>query len=319
MTAFFVLLLWFAIVSALSTLVRPVRPRLPVTDPPRQWSCVWDSAFDRAGMLALAGSVPRPGLEVVNIFRKPAPPKPVAVADHPPTLLPASQPTTQARPEPQPAPVRKAGYQPRVPVVFVLDKSPSEALHQEEIYSAFGAAVAEMKQDPVTANCGEVCVVEFNTEAVVSRFTAIAGFTPAQLLPVQGGTNLGLATERALDALDARIAELRGEGAPIKRKLMIVLSDFCTYDSLEVLARRLHPAETKDKDFAVLPIGVGQVNTDVMNAFSSKRKGQFLRNENGVPDYKSLFSWIKLVIGAFSRSRPNERVELPPTDGWHQM
>lgn len=221
-------------------------------------------------------------------------------------------------PEARPAKRSVTGNQQRVLVVYILDTSPSEADHQKEIFAALQESTAEMKTDPVTAHCTEVCVVEFNTEAVVSPFVSVADLVPVPKLPVGGGTHLGYATAKALDVIDARTAELRTEGVQVKRKLLIILSDFCTQDSLGILTERLHPAE-KDGNFAVLPIGVGQVNTDVMSSFSSKRRGQLLREENGSPNYKSLFNWIKLVVGLFSRSQPGESVETPSTRGWSRL
>jgi uncharacterized protein YegL len=221
-------------------------------------------------------------------------------------------------PETRPAKRSETGNQQRVLVLYVLDTSPSEADHQKEIFASLRESTGEMKADPVTAHCTEVCVVEFNTDVVVSPFVSVADFTPLPKLPVGGGTHLGHATAKALDAIEARTAELRKEGVQVKRKLMIILSDFCTQDSLGVLTERLHPAE-KDGNFAVLPVGVGQVNLDVMNSFSSKRRGQLLREENGTPNYKALFNWIKLVVGLFSRSQPGESVETPSTRAWTRL
>lgn len=161
--------------------------------------------------------------------------------------------------------------------------------------------------------------VEFNSIAVASPFTPVAEYDPKPLLEVGGGTNLGLAMTRALDLLEARLAELRTSGVPVKRILLIVLSDFQSHDSLSVLADRLHPLERANKNLAVLPIGFGDVNAEVMNTFSSKRQGLLLNSEGGVPCYKPLFDWIDAVVGVFSRSRPDEAVDLPPTDGWRRL
>lgn len=313
MLLFAVSLFWLAAMPAVSPLIRVAG--LPDWRHARGSSRHW-LPFGCLRLVRPATSRDRPPLTIFNVVTKGPLARPVSVGTSSRALEggESSLPRAEARP----APTQRVGRQLRVLVVFVLDKSPSEALHQEEIYSAMRTAVAEMKLDPVTASSAEVCVVEFNTEAVASRFVAIADYAPAELLPVGGGTHLGLAVTRTLDVIEARQADLRAEGVQVKRTLVVVLSDFVTQDSLDVL-NRLHRAEAADKNFAVLPVGVGGVNTDVMNAFSSKRSGQLLRSEGGTPHYKALFTWIKLVVGVFSRSRPDDSVDLPPTDGWQRL
>lgn len=313
MLLFVVSLFWLAAVSAVSPLLRVVGlpDRGNTRGSPRH-----RPPFGSLRLFRPAALRDRPPLRIFNVVTKGPLARPISTS--PPSRGLESGESPAPRTEARPAPALRAGQQPRVLVVFVLDKSQSEALHQEDIYAAMRTAVAEMKLDPVTASSAEVCVVEFNTEAVASRFVAVADFAPAELIPVGGGTHLGLAVTRTLDVIETRQAELRAEGVQVNRTLVVTLSDFDTQGSLDVLSR-LHRTETTDKNFAVLPVGVGAVNTDVMKAFSSKRRGQLLRSEGSAPDYQALFTWIKLVIGVFSRSRPDEAVDLPPTDGWRRL
>lgn len=313
MLLFVVSLFWLSAVSAVSPLLR-------VADLPALGSACGNNRsrfrtpFRRLRLFRTSLPSGRPPLTIFNVVTQGPLARP-ASAGAPSRVAEGESPRPRAEVRPAPAP--RAGQHPRVPIVFVLDKSPSEALHQEEIYAAMRAAVAEMRLDPVTASCVEVCFVEFNSQAVASRFVAIADAAPTELLPVQGGTYLGLATAKTLDVTEARLAELRAEGVLVKRTLVVILSDFVTQDSLDVLSR-LRATETADKNFAVLPVGVGEVNTDVMNAFSSKRRGQLLRTEGGVPEYKAFFNWIKLVVGLMSRTGPEAEVALPPTDEWRR-
>lgn len=296
------------LVSALPPRLRLVTPGVPDAGaPPR---------LPRLCLFRPSGPHDRPPLNVFNAITKGPLAKAVSVT------APAAASGEGVRPpntDARPAPSMPAGHQPLVPTLCVFDKSPSVLTSLPLMYQVYGDTVRKMQKDPVVANCTEFSCVEFNSDAVASPFTPVAEYNPKPLLEVAGGTNLGLATARALDVLEARLAELRTRGVPVKRILVIVLSDFQSFDSLAVLAERLHPLEQRNKNLAVLPIGFGDVNAEVMNTFSSKRQGLLLKSEGGVPCYKPLFDWIDGVIGVFSRSHPDEAVDLPPTDGWRQL
>lgn len=311
MLLFVVSLCWLGVVSAVSPFLRVVGLHAA--------GCA--GRRPRPGRLRMFRSATphdRPPLRIFNVVTKGplARPAPNGVG------IPGAERNEAALPsraEARPSPARSGGHQPVVPALMVFDKSPSVLIELPIMYRVYGEMIRKMQKDPVVASCGEIGVVEFNAVAVASPFTPVAEFDPKPILEVADWTNLGLAMTRGLDLLEARLAELRTHGVPVKRILLIVLSDFQSHDSLSVLADRLHPLERANKNLAVLPIGFGTVNAEVMNAFSSKRQGLLLKSEGGVPCYKPLFDWIDGVIGLFSRSRPDEAVDLPPTDGWRRL
>lgn len=209
---------------------------------------------------------------------------------------------------------RGIGHQMRVPTLVLIDESPSEQMHLEELFLAADATASVMKEDPVVAVTAHVALGEFNSRVVISDFVPAADFNPKPNLGIGGDTRLGLALEESMNALDRYVAELRSQGIPVGRKLLIVLTDAMSRDSVDAAFARIHKAE--DDGLCVLPVGVGMVDRSVLDRMSSRRPGAVLKDRN----YRALFQWIARTVKEFSYScsRPQEKVILPPADGWKE-
>ena len=217
-------------------------------------------------------------------------------------LASAARPAAAAPPDPRPTPMLSSplpgGYHPRVPTVILLDKSPSEAAHEEELYSGADAGAAVMKDDPTTAVTALVSQMEFNSEVRASPFVPAADFVPARLLPVGGTTLLGKALDAAMDALDRQVAELRRQGIPARRRLLVILTDAKTRDAIDEPIARVHKAETDG--LWVLPVGVGDVDRATLDRISSRGPGKLLDGRK----YRELMLWIAQTVANVSHNRP---------------
>jgi uncharacterized protein YegL len=184
----------------------------------------------------------------------------------------------------------------------------------DELYLALDAAASVQKEDPVVQVTAHVAVGEFNSRVVISDFVPAGDFHPKPLLDIGGDTRLGLALEESLNALDRYVADLRSQGIPVGKKLLIVLTDGMSRDSVDAAIARIHKAE--QDGLCVLPVGVGMVDRAVLDRISSRRPGAVLKDRN----YRSLFLWIARTVKVFSYScsRPQDKISFPPTDGWKE-
>ncbi|MBX9581491.1 MAG: VWA domain-containing protein [Gemmataceae bacterium] len=198
------------------------------------------------------------------------------------------------------------GYHPRVPVVILLDKSPSEAAHEEELYVGMDAGATVMKEDPVTAGTALVGQMEFNSEVRAGPVVPAADFAPARLLPVGGTTLLGKALDAAMDALDRITADLRRQGIPARRRLLVVLTDARTRDAIDGPIARVHEAERDG--LWVLPVGVGDIDRATLDRISSRGPGKVAADRN----YRELMLWIAQIVNDLSRNRPVSDANFPP-------
>lgn len=299
------------LVSAFSPRLRLVGPRTPGAGCP--WLRFRHLSSGRLRVFRPAMPQDCPPLKVFNVITKNPPPKPAPAADGPPKSAPAAQNSSAVKPNPDARSRRAGGFQFRFLLQLLLDTSESERAYQDVINAGVRGVVTALGSDPLVGNSVEIQVIAFHSRVASTPFVPLADYVHAPLMPVGGGTCLGLALGSALDSLKARLAELRTLGVPVNQRLMVVLTDGHTFDSLQVVPERVRPAE-KDELLHVLPVGVGDVNVAVMESLSSRHKPIYLRSEGGAPDYDGLFRWLKKVIRVYTASGPGTNPDLPPAD-----
>ena len=160
----------------------------------------------------------------------------------------------------------------------------------------------------------EVATVSFATDVAALPFTSVADWDPP-VLDADGGTSLGQAILAGIDVLERRLAELRQMGAPVRHVFVALLSDGDDTSGnpakTDEAARRVQGLEAAG-GFDFFAIGVQHPDLTRLAKYGRKRPPVLLKGVR----FAEMFRWFVASVHRVSMSRPQERVALPPIDGW---
>ena len=201
----------------------------------------------------------------------------------------------------------------RTPLVLVLDCSGSMSGENiSELNAGLVVLESDMKNDPTTSTRGRVLVIQYgwNDEVRQELWQDAIDFK-APKLEADGRTPMGAAVTQALAEIEAQKAELRANGIPYKRPIMMLLSDGEPSDSWEQAAEACKAAEANNK-VSVYAIGVGKnAKLDILNRFSAKGAKQLSGTK-----FKELFIWVSASVKAVSQTAKGNVAQNPATDTW---
>ena len=201
----------------------------------------------------------------------------------------------------------------RTPLVLVLDCSGSMDGEKIAALNAGLQTLEEaMKKDPTTSTRGRVLVIEFGGDDKVSQgLWQDAIDFKAPTLVADGRTPTGAAITSALAAIEAQKAELKSNGIPYKRPILMLMSDGEPTDNWESAADACKLAEATNK-VTVFSIGIGtDADIPTLSRFSSKGAVQI----KGLK-FNELFVWLSASVKAVSQSAKGESAQLPSHDSW---
>lgn len=205
----------------------------------------------------------------------------------------------------------EGNYERRDLSVFVLDVSSSLQPYAQEYQAGVDRLFDVLTGDELASVSVDACIVQFATAARAGDFQSVALLQRPQL-HFGGSTALEPAIMLGLDRLEQRLRELAAAGIPVNKSMFTVITDGYATGPVEEAVKRLRDAERKLR-LNVFPIAAGPaVDWDVLNRLSARRKAALLKDY----DFKTMFTWFSEVLVRYSRSRPGEEVENPPTDSW---
>lgn len=201
----------------------------------------------------------------------------------------------------------------RAPLVLVLDCSGSMAgTPIQMLHEGLKKLDMDLKEDPITAKRGRICVITFggDDEVSVTEWQDAMDFDPPEP-EANGRTPTGKAVRIALKEIEAQKKKLRAAGVPFKRPIMMLMSDGEPTDDWEDAAAECRAAEEAHK-VTVMPIAVGDgANKQVLDQFSSRGAVRM----DGLK-FNELFIWLSRSVRVVSKAAKDETVQLPPIDSW---
>ncbi len=205
--------------------------------------------------------------------------------------------------------------EPRVPCVLVLDVSGSMAGKAiDELNAGLLTYKDELSADGLASKRVEVCVITFGSEVnVVCDFATSQNFQPPTLV-ANGLTYMGMAVEKAMDAIESRKLQYKANGIAYYRPWIFLVSDGAPNDpDWESIAIRAVSAE-KSKKFKTFCVGVDGADVSVLQKFSVSAPVML----KGLR-FRDMFLWLSSSQQSVSRSTPGDTVPLenPATpEGW---
>lgn len=208
--------------------------------------------------------------------------------------------------------------EPRCPCVLVLDCSSSmDGSAIEQLEGGVRILDRNLKDDPVASVRVEVAVIEFGGDVrSTADFVTADDFEPPRLV-ADGGTPMGEAIVRAVDALECRKTEYKASGVPYYRPWIFLITDGAPTDEWGEAARLVHAGEREGR-FSFFAVGVEGADMNVLSRVAPPNRPPL--KLRGL-DFAGLFAWMSDSVRAVSCQRVNsgEQQALPPVDGWAQV
>ena len=211
----------------------------------------------------------------------------------------------------------------RTPCVLVLDASYSMSVKHgsgrrpiDELNDGLKAFVKTLKDDPTALTRVQVAIVVVggprNEASLFMDWTDAVELEPFQL-NADGGTPLAEGMNIALSIIGDLKRQLRSNGISYTRPWIFIISDGEPTSPQNIWADAVSACATARIDNQALMFSVAVEGADV-------RK---LEEISGSPprkltdlNFKEFFVWVTGSLSAASRSRPGDRISLPPTDPW---
>jgi len=167
----------------------------------------------------------------------------------------------------------------------------------------------ELSADSLAMKRVEVGIVTFGPVKVENAFTSASTFFPPTLQS-QGDTPMGAAIIQALNMVEDRKRDYRGNGISYFRPWVFLITDGAPTDSWETAAAAIREGEASKK-FAFFAIGVKGADMGTLGQISVRTPLQL----DGLK-FRELFSWLSTSLRSVSRSTPGSDVQIDPPTGW---
>ena len=195
-----------------------------------------------------------------------------------------------------------------LPCVLLLDTSGSMS---GVPITALNEGVSRFKEtalrDEQAVKSVESAIVTFHSTATVNTGFAPIGQFNVPVLEAEGTTALGAGIHAALDLIQERKNIYKQIGTPYYRAWIFMITDGEPTDEWRQAAARLKE-EYDRKRVLFFAIGVGNYNRDILSQVSPD--GRVLEMTN--LDFGSLFEWLSSSLSETSRSKPGDKLTLPP-------
>ena len=115
-----------------------------------------------------------------------------------------------------------------------------------------------------------------------------------------------------LDMLEARKKDYKQAGVSYFRPWVFLITDGGPTDAWQAAAQRVHAGE-QSKAFSFFAVGVSGADMRTLGQICSPDRQPL--SLHGL-EFRELFKWLSSSLGGVAKSRPGERVPLPPPSGW---
>jgi uncharacterized protein YegL len=214
----------------------------------------------------------------------------------------------------------------RTPCVLVLDASssmaaatPSGRTRIEALNLGIKALEDALRDDDMALGRVQISIVSVggptDDAEIMLDWTDANNFS-AFPLQTGGSTPLAKGLQLALDLVEEGKENLKAAGVNYHRPWMMVITDGEPTDTdseWNEAVKACRDAENAKK-VEIFPIGVEGADISKLSEISSKSPIKL----SGIK-FKELFVWLSNSLGAVSRSRPGEIVEIPATDPWRDV
>ena len=198
-----------------------------------------------------------------------------------------------------------------LPCVLLLDTSGSMS---GAPIAALNEGVARFKEtalrDVQAVKSVESAIVTFHSTATINTGFAPIGELNVPLFEADGATSMGAGIRFALDLIEERKNIYKQIGTPYYRAWIFMITDGEPTDEWRQAAARLKE-EHDQKKVVFFAIGVGNYNREILSQVSPD--GRILEMTN--LDFASLFEWLSSSLSETSRSKPGDKLALPPVPG----
>lgn len=204
--------------------------------------------------------------------------------------------------------------EPRAAMVILLDQSGSmvgEKLAQAQ--EGLQHFIHDLQTDRLASKRAEVSLIGFGGDTQTHNvFLSPEDLIAPQLGVIGGGTDTARALEEALTLLESRKDSYKRSGLAYYRPWLVLITDgepTCPASAYAAACDRVRRLEAQG---SVVVLGLGVLGADLVRLSQvSARPPLELRD---VASFKAFFLWLSTSLKAVSRSRPGDKVTLPPMD-----
>ena len=202
--------------------------------------------------------------------------------------------------------------EPRCPCLLLLDTSSSMAGEAiAELNAGLQSFKHDLQADELAMQRVELAIITFGPVQVHAEFRTADGFEPPRL-QAAGNTPMGEAIMHGLDMLEARKKDYKQAGVSYFRPWVFLITDGGPTDAWQPAAQRVQSGEQK-KAFSFFAVGVSGADMRTLGQICSPDRQPL--SLNGL-QFRELFKWLSSSLGGVAKSRPGDRVPLPPPSGW---
>ncbi len=199
--------------------------------------------------------------------------------------------------------------QPRCPCVLVLDSSGTmEGDRLTALNEGLVTLWQDLLDDPIARERIEVAIVEFSSDARVTRGFDLPGELIPQVAKADGLTAMGKGIREGLRLVEERTKLYRKVGVPHYKPWVFLITDGSPTDDTDAATKLIAKAEA-DRALAFFAVGVADANMERLAKLSSRGA---LRLD--ALRFRELFRWLSTSLIGVSLSRVGDRVPLPALD-----
>jgi len=196
----------------------------------------------------------------------------------------------------------------KIPVILLADVSASmEGKPIQELGDAIQTFLEVIADDDYARPSVELSIATFShLVKVIHDFSFVDDIYFQNDLEVEAETNMALAVEHGIDALQAKIQEYKQQGVLYKAPLLILITDGYPSDDITSVAKRCSNLVDRKK-LTFLGVGVGDdVKMQDLKRFNPN--GNVVKSPT-FEDLKEVLVWVSYQLSAASQTSPDEEVQ----------
>lgn len=199
----------------------------------------------------------------------------------------------------------------RLACMLLLDTSSSMSNGRiDRLNEGVRTLLESLKEDELASKRVDLAIITFASDVTLVQDFSNPDQWEAPRFEANGVTNMGEAIVQALDRLESRKQEYKGNGIAYYRPWLFILTDGMPTDSTELAAQRLRRAQDL-KQVKVFPVGIGdEIGFDELKRIMGATPVKL--NES---KWSEMFVWLSRSVTAVSHSQDTgEQVALPPPE-----
>lgn len=214
----------------------------------------------------------------------------------------------------------------RTPCVLILDASGSMTTigcrgktKIQELNEGIKTLEEALKNDDAAISRVQLGIISVggpsNSAEVLMDWTDVENFE-AFPLTADGGTPLGTGIRLGLKMIEQVKTDLKTNGINYTRPWMMIITDGEPTDSDSEWNQAIFECKSAEagKKVEIFTIAVEGANLAKLNQISDRQPVML----EGVK-FKELFLWLSSSLSAASKSRPGDKLSLPPLDPWRNV